>query len=130
MSTLMQLYKRYPRIKKIRHSRIAALDKAPQKKGVCVKIRIMKPKKPNSAQRKIVRVRLVNQKMITAYIPGRGHNLQEHSVVLVRVGRIPDLPGVKYKLIKGKYDFNWKEKEPRNKRRSKFGIPKNYKTLY
>lgn len=130
MSTLMQLYKRYPRIKKIRHSRIAALNKSPQKKGVCIKIRIMKPKKPNSAQRKIARIRLVNSKVITAYIPGRGHNLQEHSVVLVRVGRVPDLPGVKYKLIKGKYDFTWKEKEPRNKRRSKFGIPKNYRALY
>ena len=81
------------------------LDACPQKRGVCLQVKTQTPKKPNSALRKIARVRLSNGKEITAYIPGEGHNLQEHSVVLVRGGRANDLPGVGYTLIRGVYDF-------------------------
>ena len=84
----------------------------------------MKPKKPNSAIRKIAKVRLSGGRRITGYICGQGHSLQEHSVVLVRGGRAPDLPGVRYRLVKGKFDFVWKEIFKRCNRRSKFGIPK------
>ena len=77
---------------------------APQKRGVCLQVRTMTPKKPNSALRKIARVRLSNQMEITAYIPGIGHNLQEHSIVLVRGGRVKDLPGVRYKIVRGALD--------------------------
>ena len=101
-----------------------ALDSSPQKKGICLKIRIIKPKKPNSAQRKVARVRLSNRKIITASIPGQGYNLQEYSNVLVRGGRANDLPGVRYKLIRGLYDFNVTENFIRNKSRSKYGISK------
>jgi len=84
----------------------------------------MSPKKPNSADRKIVKLRLTTSKKIIAYIPGIGHNLQEHASVLVRGGGVPDLPGIHYKLIKGKYDFSWKEVFLRRKqRRSKYGVP-------
>lgn len=86
--------------------KLLALQGAPFRKGTCVKIRTMKPKKPNSAIRKIARVRLTNGYVVTAYIPGQGHNLQEHSVVLVRGGRTKDLPGLHYKLIRGKCDFD------------------------
>lgn len=89
-----------------KRSKLLALQGAPFRKGTCVKIRTMKPKKPNSAIRKIARVRLSNGYMITAYIPGQGHKLQEHSVVLVRGGRTKDLPGLHYKLVRGKYDFD------------------------
>ncbi|KAJ3103205.1 30S ribosomal protein S12 [Phlyctochytrium planicorne] len=81
-----------------------ALDGCPQRKGVCIKVFTIKPKKPNSAQRKVTRVRLTNGKSILAYIPGEGHNLQEHSVVLVRGGRVSDCPGVNYKVVRGAYD--------------------------
>lgn len=77
---------------------------APQKRGVCTQVRTMTPKKPNSALRKIARVRLTNGMEVTAYIPGEGHNLQEHSVVLIRGGRVPDLPGVRYHIIRGTLD--------------------------
>jgi len=77
---------------------------APQKRGVCLQVRTMTPKKPNSALRKIARVRLTNQMEVTAYIPGEGHNLQEHSVVLIRGGRVKDLPGVRYHIIRGTLD--------------------------
>ena len=76
----------------------------PQKRGVCVLVKTMTPKKPNSALRKVARVRLSNRQEITAYIPGEGHNLAEHSIVLVRAGRVKDLPGVKYTIVRGKYD--------------------------
>ena len=88
----------------MRVNKIAALQGSPQKKGICIRVFTTKPKKPNSAIRKVVRVRLSNKSKITAYIPGEGHNLQDHSVVLIRGGRVPDLPGVKYKVIRGKYD--------------------------
>jgi len=126
MPTYQQLVKK-ARCKILRNNRkckLLALQGAPLLKGICVKVRTMKPKKPNSAIRKIARVRLSNSKMVTAYIPGQGHNLQEHSVVLVRGGRTKDLPGLHYKLIRGKFDFDWKEKFTRRNARSKYGIPK------
>jgi small subunit ribosomal protein S12 len=92
---------------------------APQRRGVCTVVRTMTPKKPNSALRKIARVRLTNGMEITAYIPGEGHNLQEHSVVLVRGGRVPDLPGVRYHIIRGALDAAGVSK--RRQGRSKYG---------
>jgi small subunit ribosomal protein S12 len=81
-----------------------ALQGNPQKRGVCIQVKTMTPKKPNSALRKIARVRLTNQHEVTTYIPGIGHNLQEHSVVLIRGGRVPDLPGIRYHIIRGTID--------------------------
>jgi small subunit ribosomal protein S12 len=97
---------------------------SPQKRGVCVAVKTMTPKKPNSALRKIARVRLTNQMEVTAYIPGEGHNLQEHSVVLIRGGRVKDLPGVRYHIIRGALDCRGVEnnKSPRNQGRSKYGV--------
>jgi small subunit ribosomal protein S12 len=112
---------RTPRKRKIHTNNVKALEGCPQKKGVCVKLRIVKPKKPNSAQRKVAKLRLSTRRMIIAYIPGQGHNLQEYSSVLVSGGRAPDLPGVRYTLIKGKYDFSWKESFERKKKLSKYG---------
>ncbi len=86
-------------------SKSPALEGNSQKKGICIKVFTRNPKKPNSAVRKVARVRLSNKNEITAYIPGEGHNLQEHAVVLVRGGRVKDLPGVKYHLVRGKYDL-------------------------
>lgn len=91
----------------------------PQKRGVCVLVKTMTPKKPNSALRKVGRVRLSNKQEVTAYIPGEGHELAEHSIVLVRGGRVKDLPGVKYHVIRGKYDTTGVDK--RKKGRSKYG---------
>jgi small subunit ribosomal protein S12 len=97
---------------------------SPQMRGVCVSVKTMTPKKPNSALRKIARVRLSNQMEVTAYIPGEGHNLQEHSVVLIRGGRVKDLPGVRYHIIRGTLDCRGVEnnKSPRNQGRSKYGV--------
>jgi len=95
---------------------------APQKRGVCTKVAIKTPRKPNSAQRKIARVRLTNGIEVTSYIPGIGHNLQEHSVVLIRGGRVKDLPGVRYHIIRGTLDTQGVAK--RNKGRSKYGAKK------
>ena len=103
MPTITQLLRK-PRIAKRRRSKSPALAQAPQKRGVCIQVRTMTPKKPNSALRKIARVRLSNGMEVTAYIPGIGHNLQEHSIVLVRGGRVKDLPGVRYHIIRGVYD--------------------------
>lgn len=100
MPTINQLI-RYGRKPKKKKSKAPALQGNPQKRGVCIKVSTMTPKKPNSALRKIARVRLSNGIEVTAYIPGIGHNLQEHSVVLVRGGRVKDLPGVRYKIIRG-----------------------------
>jgi small subunit ribosomal protein S12 len=124
MITLRQIY-RSPRLRKIRRSTTPDFLGAPFKRGTCVKITTVKPKKPNSAIRKIARVKLSNNRLVTAYIPGQGHSLQEHASVLVRGGRVPDLPGVRYHLVKGKFDFGWREREERNKSRLKYGIPKN-----
>lgn len=95
----------------------------PQKRGVCTLVRTMTPKKPNSALRKVARVRLSNKMEVTAYIQGEGHNLSEHSVVLVRGGRVKDLPGVKYHIIRGKYDTQGVK--GRKTSRSKYGVKKN-----
>jgi len=103
MITYNQLIRK-GRIKKIRCNRRAALQNCPQQKGVCTKVYFTKPKKPNSAIRKIAKIKLFNKKKIIAYIPGEGHNLQEHSIVLIRGGRTQDLPGLKFKIIRGKYD--------------------------
>ena len=118
MPTINQLVRK-PRIKKKRSQKVPALQQCPQKKGVCLKILIRTPKKPNSALRKLAIIRLSNKKRIYGYIPGEGHNLQEHSVVLVRGGRVKDLPGIKYKVVRGVYDFEGLKN--RRKARSKYG---------
>lgn len=100
-------------------SKSTALGGNPQKRGVCLYVKTMTPKKPNSALRKIAKVRLVNGKEVIAYIPGIGHNLQEHSIVLVRGGRVKDLPGVKYHILRGTFDTAGVD--GRRKSRSKYG---------
>jgi len=100
-------------------SKSPALDNCPQKKGVCVRVYTTTPKKPNSALRKVARVRLSNKKEVSAYIPGEGHNLQEHSTVLVRGGRVKDLPGVRYHIVRGSHDSSGVDN--RRKSRSKYG---------
>lgn len=110
---------RNPRRKKFTRKRTRALESCPQKKGVCIKILIVTPKKPNSALRKVAKIRLSNKKVVMAYIPGEGHNLQQYSVVLMRGGRVKDLPGIKYHLIRGKFDFS--ALENRKSARSKYG---------
>ncbi|CAH1756555.1 21607_t:CDS:2 [Entrophospora sp. SA101] len=107
---------------KIKKSKSKDLEACPQKKAVCNKVYTTKPKKPNSAVRKVARVKLSTGKIITAYIPGEGHNLSEHSVVLVRGGRVKDLPGVKYHLVRGAYDFSGVPN--RISSRSKYGTKK------
>jgi len=102
-----------------KHKKAPALQENPQKRGVCLQVRTMTPKKPNSALRKIARVRLVNGIEVTAYIPGEGHNLQEHSMVLVHGGRVKDLPGVRYQIIRGALDAAGVEN--RRQGRSKYG---------
>ncbi|MGH9362573.1 MAG: 30S ribosomal protein S12 [Thermoanaerobaculia bacterium] len=118
MPTINQLVRK-GRQKVRRKSKSPVLDKCPQKRGVCLQVKTMTPKKPNSALRKIARVRLTNGKEITAYIPGIGHNLQEHSIVLVRGGRVRDLPGVRYHIIRGTLDATGVE--GRKQGRSKYG---------
>ena len=102
--------------------RVPALEKSPQKRGVCVKVYTTTPKKPNSALRKVARVRLSNGFEVTAYIPGEGHNLQEHSVVLIRGGRVKDLPGVRYHILRGNLDTQGVAN--RKQRRSLYGTKK------
>ena len=104
MPTINQLFNN-TRIKQPNKTRVPDLKKHLFKKGLCLKIFIRKPKKPNSALRKVARVKLSTKKEVTAYIPGQGHNLQEYSVVLVRGGRVQDMPGVKYHLVRGCYDY-------------------------
>ena len=103
MPTINQLIKK-SRVKPVARNKVPALERQPLKRGVCVKVYTTTPKKPNSALRKVARVRLSNGFEVTAYIPGEGHNLQEHSIVLVRGGRVKDLPGVRYKVIRGALD--------------------------
>jgi small subunit ribosomal protein S12 len=106
MSTINQLFlQKQKRLRKKKRNKSPALQQCPQKKGVCLKVYTKTPKKPNSALRKVTKVRLTNKYIVITYIPGIGHNLQEHSIVLVRGGRVQDLPGVKYHLIRGKYDL-------------------------
>ena len=110
-----------PRKHKKRLTQLKALNNGPQKKGICTKLRVVKPKKPNSSQRKIVRVRVGKLKQISAYIPGQGHNLREYSLVLISGGRANDLPGVRYSAMRGKYDFHFSERIDRQQKRSKYG---------
>ncbi|KAG0238608.1 hypothetical protein BGW42_004370 [Actinomortierella wolfii] len=105
-----------------KESKSPALDACFQKKGVCVRVFTQKPRKPNSAVRKVARVKLSNDKVVNAYIPGEGHNLQEHSVVLVRGGRVPDLPGVRYHLVRGALDLQGIPNRATS--RSKYGTKK------
>lgn len=124
--TINQLiFKKQQRLKKKKLNRSKALSQCPQRKGVCLKVYIKTPKKPNSALRKVAKVKLTNKKTIIGYIPGIGHKLQEHSIVLVRGGRVPDLPGVKYHLVRGKYDLQGLI--TRKTSRSKYGTKKNRK---
>jgi small subunit ribosomal protein S12 len=118
MPTINQLVRRGRRQQTSR-TKSPVLQACPQKRGVCLSVRTMTPKKPNSALRKIARVRLSNNREITAYIPGEGHNLQEHSIVLVRGGRVRDLPGVRYHVIRGTLDASGVE--GRKQQRSKYG---------
>jgi small subunit ribosomal protein S12 len=118
MPTINQLVRKGRR-KLPNRSKSPVLDKCPQKRGVCLVVKTQTPKKPNSALRKVARVRLSNGKEITAYIPGEGHNLQEHSVVLIRGGRVRDLPGVRYHILRGTLDASGVD--GRNKSRSKYG---------
>lgn len=122
MSTINQLVLGSKRKKKTKKEKTPALKRNPQLKAVCIKVYIRTPKKPNSAQRKVAKVRLSTKQKVDVYIPGEGHNLQEYSVVLMRGGRVPDLPGVKYHLIRGKYDF--KGVKNRKQSRSKYGVKK------
>jgi len=118
MPTIVQLIRK-PRIHKQKKGKSPALQRCPQKRGVCIQVRTMTPKKPNSALRKIARVRLTNRHEVTAYIPGEGHNLQEHSIVLVRGGRVKDLPGVRYHIVRGTLDCQGVQNRKRS--RSKYG---------
>lgn len=118
MPTINQLCRK-PRIKQVKRTKSPVLEACPFRRGVCLQVKTMTPKKPNSALRKIARVRLSNGKEITAYIPGEGHNLQEHSIVLVRGGRVRDLPGVRYHIIRGVLDTQGVS--ARRQARSKYG---------
>jgi small subunit ribosomal protein S12 len=118
MPTINQLVRK-GRKKPTRKSKSPVLERCPFKRGVCLQVKTMTPKKPNSALRKIARVRLSNGKEITAYIPGEGHNLQEHSIVLVRGGRVKDLPGVRYHIVRGVLDTVGVD--GRRRSRSKYG---------
>lgn len=121
MPTLSQVLKT-PRKNKQIKQKSPALQKSPQKKGICLRVYIINPKKPNSADRKIAKVKLTTGKSIIGYIGGEGHNLQEHSLVLVRGGRVKDLPGVRYHFVRGSYDLHAVFK--RQKARSKYGKKK------
>lgn len=124
MPTLHQL-KKNPRKRPKKKSSTFWLKRCPQKKGVCVRVYTTSPKKPNSAVRKVAKVRLTSiNRHVLAYIPGFGHNLNQHSVVLVRGGRVRDVPGMHYKLIRGIYDFEAAEEKERKRRRSKYSLPK------
>ena len=118
MPTILQLIRK-GRVSKHKKSKSPALMGSPQRRGVCLQVRTMTPKKPNSALRKIARVRLTTGIEVTAYIPGEGHNLQEHSIVLVRGGRVKDLPGVRYHIVRGTLDAAGVS--ARRRGRSKYG---------
>ena len=121
MATINQLVRK-PRKRQLKKSNVPALQGCPQKRGVCTRVYTTTPKKPNSALRKVARVRLTNGQEVTAYIPGEGHNLQEHSMVLVRGGRVKDLPGVRYHIVRGALDCLGVD--GRNRGRSKYGTKK------
>jgi len=119
MPTVNQLVK-YGRAKSATHTKSPALQACPQRRGVCTRVYTTTPKKPNSAMRKVARVKLTSKMEVTAYIPGVGHNLQEHSIVLVRGGRVKDLPGVRYHIIRGALDASGVEN--RKQGRSLYGV--------
>ncbi len=121
MPTINQLVRK-GRVQILSKKKAPALDACPQKRGVCTRVYTSTSKKPNSALRKVARVRLTNSMEVTAYIPGEGHNLQEHSIVLIRGGRVKDLPGVRYHIIRGTLDTSGVE--DRKKSRSKYGAKK------
>jgi small subunit ribosomal protein S12 len=121
MPTINQLIKN-PRVPLKRINKVKDLESCPSKRGVCLVVKTMTPKKPNSALRKVARVRLSNGREVTAYIPGIDHNLQEHSIVLVRGGRVRDLPGVRYHIVRGVLDASGVE--ARRRSRSKYGAKK------
>lgn len=136
MPTINQLIRKGGRISRVKRIKAMALRRSfnsidnrpvstnsPQKRGVCTVVKTMTPKKPNSALRKVARVRLSNKMEVTAYIQGEGHNLAEHSIVMIRGGRVKDLPGVKYHIIRGKYDCAGVE--GRKTSRSKYGVKKS-----
>ncbi len=118
MPTINQLI-RIERKKVVKRKKTPALQACPQRRGVCTRVYTTTPKKPNSAMRKVARVRLTNGKEVNSYIPGEGHNLQEHSVVLIRGGRVKDLPGVRYHIVRGTLDTSGVA--DRRQRRSKYG---------
>ena len=118
MPTINQLIRK-PRKRKVVRNTVPALARCPQRRGVCTRVYTTTPKKPNSALRKVARVRLTNGFEVTTYIPGEGHNLQEHSVVLIRGGRVKDLPGVRYHVVRGVHDAQGVKN--RKQRRSKYG---------
>ena len=122
MPTINQLLRK-KRQRPASRDKVPALEKSPQKRGVCVKVYTTTPKKPNSALRKVARVRLSNGHEVTSYIPGEGHNLQEHSIVLVRGGRVKDLPGVRYKVVRGTLDTA--SVRDRKQSRSRYGAKKD-----
>nr|YP_009317645.1 ribosomal protein S12 [Pterocladiella musciformis]AOX49097.1 ribosomal protein S12 [Pterocladiella musciformis] len=122
MSTLRQLLKQ-PRINSKNKSRVIALKNSPQRKGICIRVYTINPKKPNSAERKVAKVQLTTGKSVIGYIPGEGHSLQEHSLVLVRGGRAKDLPGVFYHFVRGAYDLT--PVKNRKKTRSKYGVKRH-----
>ena len=124
MPTIQQLVRK-GRQTKVKVSKSIALSSCPQRRGVCVRVYTTTPKKPNSALRKVARVRLTNGKEVNAYIGGEGHNLQEHSIVLVRGGRVKDLPGVRYHIVRGALDTAGVE--GRSQRRSKYGTKRSKK---
>jgi small subunit ribosomal protein S12 len=118
MPTINQLIRK-PRASKPKRNKVPAMEANPQKRGVCSRVYTTTPKKPNSALRKVAKVRLTNQREVISYIPGEGHNLQEHSVVLIRGGRVRDLPGVRYHVLRGVLDTQ--SVKDRKQRRSKYG---------
>jgi small subunit ribosomal protein S12 len=124
MPTVNQLVRK-PRVIQKARTKSPAMKSCPQKRGVCTRVYTTTPKKPNSALRKVAKVRLTNGYEVIAYIPGEGHNLQQYSTVLMRGGRVKDLPGIKYHLVRGKYDFMGTKN--RKVSRSKYGTKKNLK---
>lgn len=118
MPTISQLVRKQ-RVRRVQRSKVPALEGCPQKRGVCTRVYTTTPKKPNSALRKVARVRLTNGSEVSAYIMGEGHNLQEHSVVLIRGGRVKDLPGVRYHIVRGSLDTSGVS--GRRRSRSKYG---------
>ncbi len=121
MPTINQLIRK-PRKKQVKKNKVPAMERSPQKRGVCVRVYTTTPKKPNSALRKVARIKLTNGFEVIAYIPGEGHNLQEHSVVAIRGGRVKDLPGVRYHIVRGSLDTQGVK--DRKQRRSKYGAQK------